>query len=941
MHAVISQAKCELIDFESYGSRISGPYERRIAEVYREYQQRLLAASAMDFDDLVMVAVNLLQAHPEVLAHYQERFKHVLVDEYQDTNRAQNELVVLLGRKHRNVCVVGDSDQCLPPGTQVATPLGPRCIEDLSGGDPVLGTGGGSTLVPGRVQHVQRGRYAGPLYTITAAGRTVRGTPHHIVLADPVVEPDRYLVYSLERADRGYRVGLTMGVCPTGKGGLGHGLRVRVNQEHADKAWILRVCATRAEAAFWEARYAAQYGLPTACFHALGRNLPMDHVWLQRLYDELDTETAAKHLLEDLDLHPDFPHYRPQNGRRRQSVNLTMFSDHRRGSTGYHRIQWCSNRADTAARLAAAGYEPRAGKAASLRVEVSRKSYPEALGLTETMANAGGLEIQRRAQINGRVYAFTPLSHLRVGMRVLVDQDGRLEEARVDSVEVEEYDGPVYDLEVTPTHTYVADGVLVHNSVYRFRGADVRNILQFEEAFPEATTIVLEQNYRSTQTILGAANAIIANNALRKPKSLWTEQVGGELISRYHAEDEHDEATWVCQEMARLHRQGTRWGDMAVFYRTNAQSRVVEEELVRRKVPYVIAGGTRFYERREVRDLVAYLRAVNNPADEVSLKRVVNVPRRGVGDTSVGRLDSWAAAQGIGFFEAMLDAERAGVTGKALGGIREVLNLLDELRMLADGGVGPDKVVQVVLDRTGYAAELEAERTVEAAGRLENVAELVGVAGEYEDLDSFLEAVSLVADSDDLEEEASKVVLMTLHTAKGLEYPVVFMVGLEDGIFPHLRSLGDPDELEEERRLCYVGLTRARERLFLTNAWCRTLWGSTQYNPPSRFLKEIPESLTRMVQSVRSRATSGSGGSSSHRGRVVESALRGSAAARDRNSGGDKLGLRVGDDVVHAKWGEGVVLEILGRGDKAEAMVRFPGEGEKRLLLAWAPLTRA
>ena len=949
VHAVISQAKCELIDFESYQAQAGGPYERRIAEVYREYQQRLLAASAMDFDDLVMVAANLLQSQPDVLAHYQERFKHVLVDEYQDTNKAQNELVVLLGRKHRNVCVVGDSDQCLPPGTQVATPLGPRSIEHLSAGDQVLGTGGEASLIPGRVQHVQRGRYAGHLYTITAAGRAVRGTPHHIVLADPVVEADQYLVYLMERADRGYRVGLTRGVRPTGKGGLGHGLRVRVNQEHADKAWVLRVCATRTEAAFWEARYAAQYGLPTACFHALGRKLSMNDAWLERLYDGLDTETAAKQLLEDLDLHPEFPHHRPQNGRRRQSVNLTMFSDHRHGSTGYHRVQWCSNRVDTAARLAAAGYQLRSGKAASLRVEVSRKSYPEALALTETMARAGGLEIQRRAQIDGRVYGFTPLSHLRVGMRVLVDQDGRLEEARVDSVEVEEYDGPVYDLEVTPTHTYVADGMLVHNSVYRFRGADVRNILQFEEAFPEATTIVLEQNYRSTQTILDAANAIIANNALRKPKSLWTEQVGGELISRYHAEDEHDEAAWVCHEMARLHHQGARWGDMAVFYRTNAQSRVVEEELVRRRVPYVIAGGTRFYERREVRDLLAYLRAVNNPADEVSLKRVVNVPKRGVGDTSVGRLDSWAAAKGIGFFEAMLDAERAGVTGKALGGIGDVLGILDEVRMLADGGVSPDKVLQVVLDATGYTAELEAERTVESAGRLENVAELVGVAGEYQDLDSFLETVSLVADSDDLEEEASKVVLMTLHTAKGLEYPVVFMVGLEDGIFPHLRSLGDPDELEEERRLCYVGLTRARERLYLTNAWCRTLWGSTQYNPPSRFLKEIPEHLTRMVEGARSRAGSGSGGSagavgavgsSGHRGRVIESALRGSAAARDRNSGGDKLGLRVGEDVMHAKWGEGVVLEILGRGDKAEAVVRFPDVGEKRLLLAWAPLTK-
>ena len=714
---------------------------------------------------------------------------------------------------------------------------------------------------------------------------------------------------------------------------------MRVNQEHADKAWVLRVCATRAEAAYWEAWYAATYGLPTACFHVLGRNLAMDQALLNRLYAELDTATAAKQLMEDLDLHPEFPHYRPQNGGRRQSLNLTMFSDCRSGEVGYHRIQWCSNRSDVIERLVAAGYQVRTGKGASLRVETSRKSYPEAVTTARALAAAGGLDIQWRAQVRRRLYAFTPLSHLKAGMRLLLEREGRVEDVRVEDVGVEEYDGPVYDLEVAPTHTYVAEGLLVHNSVYRFRGADIRNILEFEEAFPDATTIVLEQNYRSSQTILDAANAIIANNALRKPKALWTEQVGGELITRYHAEDEHDEAAWVCQEMARLHEvERRRWGDLAVFYRTNAQSRVLEEELVRRNIPYQIVGGTRFYERREVKDLLAYLRAVANPADEVSLKRIVNVPKRGVGDTSVSRLDAWAASRGLPFFEALAAAEQAGVGGKALGGIRDLLALLEELRGMAAGGGTPDKLLQVVIDRTGYAAELEAERTVEAAGRLENVAELVGVASEHEDLDSFLEAVSLVADSDDLAEDESRAVLMTLHTAKGLEYPAVFMVGLEDGVFPHLRSLGEPDELEEERRLCYVGITRAQERLYLSNAWCRTLWGSTQYNPPSRFLKEVPEDLTRLVEGVRPRLGSGSSG---HRRDVVDAALRGRGATPARTSGAEDLGLRSGDDVVHAKWGEGVVLEVLGSGDKAEAVVRFPGMGEKRLLLAWAPLKKA
>src|SRR4051812_20210664 len=300
-------------------------------------------------------------------------------------------------------------------------------------------------------------------------------------------------------------------------------------------------------------------------------------------------------------------------------------------------------------------------------------------------------------------------------------------------------------------------------SVYRFRGADIRNIIEFEDAFPDATVIVLEQNYRSTQTILDAANSVIANNLMRKPKALWTEQIGGELISRYHAEDEDDEARWVCREMARLHDgDHYRWGDMAVFYRTNAQSRAVEMRLGDLGIPYKVVGGTKFFDRREIKDLLAYLRAIVNRSDEVSLKRIVNVPKRGVGDTSLGRIDAYAASHGLPYADAMAEAEAAGVTGKALGGIRDLLNLLDDLAALVEGNGGPAPVLDAVLERTGYAAELEAERSVEAAGRLENIAELVGYAREYDTVDAFMEAVSLVADADDVPDaDDSKVVLMT------------------------------------------------------------------------------------------------------------------------------------------------------------------------------------
>jgi DNA helicase II / ATP-dependent DNA helicase PcrA len=531
----------------------------------------------------------------------------------------------------------------------------------------------------------------------------------------------------------------------------------------------------------------------------------------------------------------------------------------------------------------------------------------------------------------------------------------------------------VYDLDIAQTHNFVAGGIVTHNSVYAFRGADYRNLLRFEEVFPESSVIVLDQNYRSTQRILDAANAVIANNAARRPKHLWTEQIGGELIVRYHAEDEHDEAAFVVHEINRLaDSEGVRFRDVAVFYRTNAQSRVIEETLVRAGIPYRIIGGTKFYDRREVKDALAYLRALVNPDDEVGWKRIVNVPKRGVGDTSVRKVDSYAQGAGVTFHEALRDGAAAGVTGKALGGIRDLLEVMAEFEAGAEAkGVGG--TLEAILAKTGYLAELESERTIEAQGRIENLAELVGVARDFDmHLDSgdtsalvsiagvddtteapsgllriqaFLEAISLVTDLDGVDGDDSLVTLMTLHTAKGLEFPVVFLTGLEDGIFPHVRSLGDPEALEEERRLCYVGITRARERLYLCHAWCRQLFGATDYYPPSRFLAEIPEELVQAQGEPRSRRGSGSGsGFGAHRDAVVAAAVAsgGSAAPTGTTGsrGAEQLGLHVGDDVMHEKFGEGVIIDVIGDGDKAEAVVRFRDAGEKRLLLAWAPLQR-
>ncbi len=605
--------------------------------------------------------------------------------------------------------------------------------------------------------------------------------------------------------------------------------------------WILEVCESAADASYWEAWFAAEYGLPTACFHSVGRNLAMNDAMLARLHASLDTDTRVKRLFDERLLHPEFPHHRPQNGARRQSVNLTMFSDPRSG-VGYHRVQWSSNRLDVAAALERGGFAVRASKSASVRYETCRKDYTEALALAKELAAAGDLDIRRRMATGGEVYDLMPISHLRVGQHRARPARATTSSRHGSSPSIVEwYDGPVFDLQVAPTHNYIANGVVVHNSVYRFRGADIRNILQFEEAFPDATTIVLDQNYRSTQTILDAANAVIDNNAGRKKKELWTDQGSGDKITRYHAEDETDEAAWVARTMHTMHEtEGRRWSEMAVFYRTNGQSRVDRGSVDahRRAVQRRRRDALLRPARGQGRDgLPARRRQPGRRGQHQAHPERAQARHRRHQRRPPRRLGRRPTAQP--FIEALRRADDAGVSGTANRGIARFLELLDALSEMA-ATTGPGDLIQEALDRSGYLAELEAENSIESTGRLENLGELVGSAREFASIAEFLEQVSLVADVDEIDDDDSRVVLMTLHSAKGLEFPVVFLVGAEEGVFPHIRALTEPEELEEERRLAYVGITRAREKLFISHAWSRSLFGATNYNPPSRFVEEIP-----------------------------------------------------------------------------------------------------
>jgi DNA helicase II / ATP-dependent DNA helicase PcrA len=477
-------------------------------------------------------------------------------------------------------------------------------------------------------------------------------------------------------------------------------------------------------------------------------------------------------------------------------------------------------------------------------------------------------------------------------------------------------------------------------SIYAFRGATIRNILAFEEDYPDARTILLEQNYRSTQRILSAANAVIARNTSRKPKNLWSEAGDGADVVGYVADNEHDEASFVAAEVDRLTDEDNVLPmHVAVFYRTNAQSRVFEEVFIRVGLPYKVVGGVRFYERREVRDALAYLRVLANPEDTVSLRRIINVPKRGIGDRAEACLEALAQRERVTFADALRRCEDAyGLATRSLAAVQGFRQLMDDLRVLVEAGTGPATVLEAVLERSGYLAELSRSADPQDETRLENLQELVSVAREFEEaseggsLTDFLEQVALVADADQIPDPDSEsggvVTLMTLHTAKGLEFPVVFLTGLEDGIFPHMRSLGDAAELEEERRLAYVGITRAQERLYLSRAAVRSAWGAPQFNPPSRFLEEVPAELVdwrRAEASVTSIP-----------------AMAGLAARSDVRSPGNRVvvHLEPGDRVTHDTFGMGTVVSVEGVGEKAVASVDFRTEGVKRLLLRYAPVEK-
>ena len=823
IRSMISSAKNELLTAHSYLSLAHGYYQEIAAKVYLAYENLLKENHALDFDDLILNCVQLLQTNKDVRDRYQEQFHYVLVDEYQDTNHAQYVLTKLLSGRHKNICVVGDASQCFPPETSIKTSHGEEAIEKLQPGDSVIAAAGRGATGRFTIKKISQRKYSGNLLVIqTLSGKTLKVTPNHIVFAKLAPKDNLYHVYLMYRKDKGFRIGIAKGV-RAGDSRRGKkptvGIFTRGNQEAADKMWILKTCTEKSQASSWEYYFAFKYGVPTLVFDIGSRSMSLSQEQVNKFFLEIDTVKRAAKLMQDLGLDPRFPHHRPKgtSGNKkqdRQVIHLKFLEDPRRTQTSpwsMHRISLNTTDRKLKKIVQSAGFYTRPGRRNTWRTEIARLSYTEVESIAQKLSrDAGGIDISYEAfllKTESKFY-FHPASHLQPGMIIPIYKKGEIQEEEIGKIESQNYRGKVYDLEIEHVHNYIANELVIHNSIYGWRGANFRNIVNFKTDFPYTKVFHLEQNYRSTQTILDAAFEVISKNTTHPILKLWTEEKHGPAIRLFSGNNEHEEAAFIAFEIQKL---GLPMSEIAVLYRTNAQSRLIEEALLHSGIPYTLVGGVRFYERKEIKDILAYLRLILNPKDNLSRVRVEKT-----GKTRAARF--FAATHKFGVNDTTLDL---------LDRVCEVSRYLDL-----------------------YDRENE-----EDMSRLENIKELRSVASEFPNLSLFLENVALVEAEgisratvrqkaiETTDGNGGKVTLMTIHAAKGLEFSAVFLIGMEEGLFPHSRTLLDPLEVEEERRLCYVGMTRAKKFLYLTYATRRLYFGTRMSNEISRFVADIPENL--------------------------------------------------------------------------------------------------
>jgi DNA helicase-2/ATP-dependent DNA helicase PcrA len=950
MHNLISSAKNELVDAKAYAKIATGKAQVAAAKVYPQYEDILNQAGALDFDDLIFKAVQMLKSHPEILAKYQQQFRYILVDEYQDTNQAQYQITKLLAASHGNICVVGDDWQCYPAGTSVVTTEGSQPIEEIAVGQKIQTAAGYGSTGFFKVARKHQSTYRGDLIRITTtSGKTVTCTPKHVLFTRWSIR-NSFFVYLMFSQEKGYRIGVAKGNQFDGKK-HDTGVRIRANQKRADKMWVLKVCDSRADAMYFESLYAYIYGIPMMVFRAFAnRNMEMRQEHLDALDREIDTVSRVGQLMEDLGISLEYPHFTPQatvrNGIKRVHVNVIMFGDRRTSLASPWSASRISANTSTAKDLAffeAAGINVRSGRAGTFRSESGNLDYGK---IEQSVSNLERfsetqLQVNKYAFIIEQKSSFMPASQLHPGMLMPVMISGKLAEEEIATIDRVPYDGIVYDLDVEKVHNYIAEGFVGHNSVYSWRGANFQNILDFEKDYPTAVVIKLEQNYRSTKRILDAAQAVIAKNEVRSEKKLWTDRGDGFGVAIINVYNEIQEAESIVRQIEELKRTENReLYEFAVLYRTNAQSRSLEESFLRYNLPYKIVGGTRFYERKEIKDAMAYMRFVYQPEDVVGFGRIINVPARGLGDVSLNRFENWRLTTGLGLMDALHQADQVpGLQARAVSALQGFALLIDGLR--DDAKTLPvGQLLDRIIKRSGYLEYLD-DKSIQSADRVENVKELLSVTQAYADLslEAFLEEIALISDIDNYSDSTNAVTLMTLHAAKGLEFPVVFIPGVEEGVFPHSRALFDTAQMEEERRLCYVGMTRAKERLFLLYANSRLLYGQANHNPPSRFLLDIPKELQAEGSEWGTMAR-GSGGHGAGAASWSVPSFTGlpsteSAAAihREQMLG---LDLKPGDRIRHAKFGEGLVSTV----DGDEVAATFEGLGTKRLSLSFAPIEK-
>lgn len=859
----ISKAKNELIDAEAFAAQTSGHWEETVSRIYSVYQKKLKEQEALDFDDILMLMVKIFENYPEILEKYQNFFRYIMVDEYQDTNHAQYVLVKLLSKKHKNICVVGDDWQCLPPGTKIR--LGSEKTEILKNvqkSQKIISASGRSKIRYQTVLRNKKSNFKGELIKITTeSGEELRVTSNHILFSRLSLSQNVHYVYLMLKKERGYRIGTAQGMRISASQQMNIGLNVRANQERADRMWILKVCHSKKEARYWEQYLGFYYGIPTLVFIAgSGRKMKFGQKYLDSLYKNIDTFKRVEKVFTDFNLNSNYPHHVPQstirNGIKRISINLTMFSDGRvKDCWGYHRLSVNSNDRQIKFILEKNGFKTRKGKHKDWRLELCRKNFLELEEIFQRLVKIFPDAVaSKKAFLTDKKFNFFPASHIKESMIVPIFRNNIIIEEKIKKVEKVDYEGPVFDMNISDTHNYIANNFVVHNSIYGWRGANIQNILDFEKDYPNAKVIKLEQNYRSTQNILDAAYGVISKNVNRKDKKIWSENRSGHLIISYEADNEADEACFITEEIKKLEYN---FSDCVVLYRTNAQSRTIEEAMLRYSIPYRIIGGVRFYQRKEIKDIIAYLRLVNNFSDETSLERIINEPKRGIGKATLAHWINFSKENNINPIDLGLKLQiinpvcwQAGKSKIQNSKYDSIIKFSEFIKRMAEV---KDKIlltdlIQKVFRESGYEKYL-LDGTEEGEMRSENVRELLTVAKKYSDYNGqealrlFLEEVALRTDTDDINQKNKAVHLMTLHSAKGLEFKIVFIAGLEEGILPHSRSILDPEEMEEERRLMYVGITRAMEKVYLLFTSERNIFGYTQVNAPSRFLDDIPQHL--------------------------------------------------------------------------------------------------